>query len=160
MINSTVLLKLFSFSACLKAFVCAVLMTFAAQSASAANQEFPRDFAFGGYDVVSYFSNSGPQVGQKNISIQYANKLYAFSSRQNALKFKSDPSKYLPQYNGNCAFGMVYGAKSSVDPLVYEIVDDKLFFLINHGTHKLWKKSAAKNIKRSDRAWKKLSKNY
>jgi len=90
--------------------------------------------------------------------MRYMKKIYAFSSHENSLEFQRNPKKYLPQYNGNCAYGMVYGAESSIDPLVYEIVNDRLFFLINHGTKKRWNKRAPYYIKRGDKAWKKLVK--
>ena len=141
----------------LRAVTLGVLLMAFSHGSIASGLLFTDDYVLDGYDVVSYFSDAGPQKGNTDYGMRYDKKIYAFSNLENATKFAENPEKYLPQYDGNCAYGMVYGTESSVDPLVYNIVGDKIFFMINHGTQKRWKKRAPYYIKRSDRAWKKLS---
>ena len=124
--------------------------------ARAAKLDFPADFVLGGYDVVSYFQESGPVMGTREFTMFYDGAFYAFRNAENAEEFRVNTKQYLPAYEANCAFGMVHGMKSSVDPLIWEKVDGRLFFLINAGTRKRWKKRAPGYIEKSDRVWSKL----
>ena len=57
--------------------------------------------AIDSYDVVSYFLGS-PKQGLKNLSTSYQGVTYHFSAKENLIKFKKNPEKYLPQYGGWC----------------------------------------------------------
>ena len=84
--------------------------------------------AMEGYDVVSYFTNKGPEKGKAKFSTNYDGVKYHFTSRANLNAFKKDPSKYLPMYGGFCAFGLgKTGKKFAVDPETYKIIDNKLY---------------------------------
>ena len=63
----------------------------------------------------------------------------------------------MPAYNGYCAYGMVYGMKSKVDPLQYDVVDGRLYLQLDGGTKKRWNRRVSRNIRKSDKIWKKLT---
>ncbi len=87
--------------------------------------------AIGGYDVVAYFSNE-TQRGMEVFSAEYNGVTYHFSSRANMKAFKKKPQKYLPQFDGYCAWGMaVKGSKFPVNPEAFDIVDGKLYLFFN-----------------------------
>lgn len=109
-----------------------------------------------GYDVVSYYRDSGPLPGTPQISIDYQDKTLLFSSTDNLNDFLADPEKYMPAYNGYCAYGMVYGMTSKIDPLQYDIVDGRLYLQLDKGTKRRWNRRISRYIKKSDRAWKKI----
>ncbi|MHA1536496.1 MAG: YHS domain-containing (seleno)protein [Alphaproteobacteria bacterium] len=67
------------------------------------------------------------------------------------------PEKYTPQFGGYCAFGVVHGSKLNVDPQVWEIVDGRLYFLINAGTKSIWTRNKISYIRYGARAWKIIS---
>lgn len=113
-----------------------------------------------GYDPVSYFHQDGPKKGLSRYTLQYNGFTYLFSSSANLQKFSQRPDKYEPAYDGNCAFGMAYGKESAIDPLVWEIVNDRLFFMINHGTRDRWSKKSSKYIRKGDQYWKKYYAKY
>ena len=121
-----------------------------------ASSQSMSSLALDGYDVVSYFKNTSPVRGHPQYLVPHGEQLYMFASPENAALFEKNPDAYLPAYDGNCAYGMVHGMKSSIDPKVYEVVDNRLFLLINHGTKKRWSKKSDKYIKKSDKAWEKL----
>jgi len=102
---------------------------------------------------TTYFAKSNsPQY-----STSYNGHTYAFANASNLDTFEKNPERYVPQYNGNCAFGMAYGKKSEIDPLVYTIKDDRLFFMINASTQDRWSRKSDKYIRKSDFYWDKLS---
>lgn len=115
-----------------------------------------KELALRGYDPVSYFSPAGPKRGSQSFVVNHAGMTFAFHTRENASLFQSDPERYTPQFGGNCAFGMAFGSKSSVDPNIWKIVDGKLYLHINAGTQRAWLKKQDNYIKRAETAWKTL----
>ena len=132
-----------------------ILCTFSASNSSAKQSESP--YFIEGYDVVSYFRDSGPILGNTNFIVETEEFTYLFSSKENLIDFESSPESYIPAYNGNCAYGMVYGMESTIDPMQYDIVDGKLYLQLNGGTKNRWNRRVSRNIKKADRIWKKLS---
>lgn len=87
--------------------------------------------AIGGYDVVSYFSGEAKK-GFKSFSSTYKGVSYYFFTKENRAAFNKSPEKYLPQFDGFCAWGV--GAKSAkfpIDPESFDIVDGKLYLFFN-----------------------------
>lgn len=113
-----------------------------------------KELALRGYDPVSYFSPTGPKRGSQSFIVEHAGSKYAFHTRENAARFQASPERYTPQFGGNCAFGMAFGSKSSVDPNIWKIVGGKLYLHINAGTQRAWLKKQDNYIKRAETAWK------
>ncbi|MFT7546136.1 MAG: hypothetical protein ACI8YO_002927 [Gammaproteobacteria bacterium] len=85
--------------------------------------------AYQGYDLVSYHQFDKPLKGSKDFSFEYNTLKFRFISEENLLLFKSDPTKYLPQYGGSCAYGIALGGKHFWgNPKSYEIHNGKLYF--------------------------------
>lgn len=81
-----------------------------------------------GYDLVSYFTNKEPLEGKKKFQTTYDGAKFKFSSEENLKAFKEDPTKYVPQYGGYCAYAIAEKSKKMyIDPEVYEIRDGKLY---------------------------------
>ncbi len=110
-------------------------------------------YAIDRYDPVAYFTEGRPVRGATDLTAAYKGAKYAFSSQVNRARFIADPAKYTPQYGGYCAYGVVYGSKSNIDPEVWEIVDGRLYFLINPGTMSIWKRKKKTNISIGNKAW-------
>lgn len=110
-----------------------------------------------GYDVVTYHYANGPLKGNTAFTTQYKSHTLLFSSEETRAEFINNPEFYMPAYNGYCAYGMVYGMKSKVDPLQYDIVDGQLFLQLDRGTKRRWNRRMSRNIKKGNRAWKKLA---
>ncbi len=90
-----------------------------------------KGLAIGGYDVVSYFSNKATK-GDAKITATHGDATYQFATTANRDTFKKNPSKYLPQFDGYCAWGV--GAKSTkfpINPETFEIIDGKLYLFFN-----------------------------
>tara|TARA_R110001632_G_scaffold140060_1_gene255977 strand:+ start:82946 stop:83389 length:444 start_codon:yes stop_codon:yes gene_type:complete len=114
-----------------------------------------------GYDVVAYFNNE-PKQGTKEIAVEYDGVQFYFSSQENLNTFKANPTNYIPQYGGFCAYAMgAKGSKVSVNPETFEIREGKLYLFYNKGntnTLTLWTKEGAKELKeKADKNWKKIT---
>ena len=115
-------------------------------------------YAINGFDPVAYFTVGRPVKGRQTLTATYKGAKYAFATAENRARFLKNPAKYEPQYGGYCAFGIAYGSKSDIDPEVWEIVDGKLYLLINPGTMSIWKKKKRSYIRTADKAWKSITK--
>ena len=114
-----------------------------------------------GYDVVSYFSNKAEQ-GSKEFSTEYDGVAFYFSSKENLETFQKNPTQYLPQYGGFCAYAMgVNGSKVSINPETFEIRNGKLYLFYNRGTTNtlsLWTQEGAEQLKeKADKNWAKIT---
>lgn len=126
------------------------------------NYNTKNGFAAEGYDVVAYFNNIAIKGHKKNIAT-FDGVKYRFSNKENLTRFKKNPSKYIPQYGGFCAYAIgKNGAKVSINPKTFEIRGGKLYLFYNSwgtNTLKLWTKEGADSLqKRADKNWELLRK--
>lgn len=134
----------------------AVTLCVAATEARAEIRLNADGYAINGFDPVAYFAAGRPIRGQRHLTATYKGAKYAFATPQNRARFLKNPAKYEPQYGGYCAYGVAYGSKSDIDPEVWEIVDGKLYLLINAGTMSIWQKKKRSYIRTADKAWKSI----
>ena len=88
--------------------------------------------AIQGYDPVAYFTKNKAVKGKKDFAIYNQGATYYFSSSENKELFKSNPSKYEPEYGGWCAYAMgAKGEKVEIDPETFKIINGKLFLFYN-----------------------------
>lgn len=120
--------------------------------------------ALGGFDPVAYFPEGGgkPAKGFVKRDYKYGGVTYRFASDANRDRFIADPAKYIPAYNGWCAWAMAeLNAKVDVEPTAYEIYNGKLYVFYEHAdlnTHALWLKNPKEMISRADANWVALAK--
>jgi len=119
-------------------------------------------FAVSGYDVVAYrdlASNAiGSQqtagvAGQANITAEYNDATFAFSTKENRAKFLETPEFYAPQYDGHCAYGVSRGGKVPGNPNLWRIVDDKLYLNITTVVTGFWEEDIPGNISLAEGNW-------
>ena len=138
-------------------FLIANLLAFSAITgfaASANNYDLP---AVGGYDLVSYHKETGPVRGSGYHTTQYKGVTYLFANEENMAIFEANQEKYLPAYNGFCAYGITVGKKFNTDPTVYEIVNGKLYLNLDSDIQKNWSKDIPGNIAKADENWKSIN---
>lgn len=137
-------------------FLITVSLVFAATAGSAASLNDYDLPAVGGYDLVSYHQETGPVRGSGYHTAQYEGITYLFANKKNKATFEADPDKYLPAYNGFCAFGVSVGKKFNADPTVYKIVDGRLYLNLDKDIQKKWSKDIPGNIATADENWKSM----
>jgi YHS domain-containing protein len=113
-----------------------------------------------GYDVVSYFDND-PTKGKSSLVYNYENAKFKFSSQSNLDKFKANPTKYIPQYAGWCAYAMAAKSKKvEINPTTFEIRNGKLYLFYNkyfNNTFESWLEEMPDElVKKGNTNWSKI----
>lgn len=84
--------------------------------------------SFDGNDLVSYFEESAPKPGLEKYTYEYKDLTLMFVTQENMEKFKADPEKFIPAYNGWCAIALTQGSWIKPDFNHYKIQDGELLF--------------------------------
>jgi hypothetical protein len=66
------------------------------------NMSYFGGLALGGYDAVSYFTESKAVKGSKTYSVDWKDATWLFSSDTNRQRFVDSPEAFAPQYGGYC----------------------------------------------------------
>jgi YHS domain-containing protein len=109
--------------------------------------------ALKGHDPVAYFQAGKAEPGLATLPFEHGGVTYRFSTPANRDAFRADPARYLPQYDGYCAFGVSRGYKADVDPAAFSIVDGKLYLNYNAAVQRDWLKDTAGYIHAADSRW-------
>jgi YHS domain-containing protein len=144
-----------------------LLFALASNVVSAQVQPVDNDhLAIGGYDVVAYFTANKATKGNATHAVTHEGVNYHFDSVKNQKAFKSNPTKYLPQCNGYCAWGVAEkGTKFPINPETFAVSDGKLYLFFNgdfqgqpFNTLTEWKKDEKKYLATLNNAWEKVNK--
>ena len=120
------------------------------------------DFAVSGYDVVAYFSLEQSPVGTPQtpavpgnaaFTADHNGATFAFASQENLDTFLANPTKYAPQYDGHCAYGVSRGGKVPANPNLWRIIDDKLYLNITENVVSFWEEDISGNISLANTNW-------
>lgn len=138
--------------------VFALLATVLSLAAKAQTSEIfsPGNIAINGYDVVAFFSSSGPVKGADSLSFEWKQVTWRFSSRANLDSFRKSPERYSPVYGGYCAYGMSKGYKAPTQADTWQIISGKLYFNYNQEVRTIWNKDQNAFIKKADEHWPKI----
>lgn len=111
------------------------------------------DLALGGYDAVAYFSEGGPQRGSREFEHRWRGAAWRFASEANRARFAAEPERFAPRYGGYCAWAVSRGYTAAGDPLLWKIVDEKLYLNYNKKAQSQWEEDIPGNIARADENW-------
>ena len=109
--------------------------------------------AVGGYDTVAYFKQGKPVLGQEAFSTQYKGATWRFASKENLDAFKAQPAAYAPQYGGYCSWAIAQNYTASGDPLVWKIVDGRLYLNYDRDVQTKWEKNIPGFIASANKNW-------
>ena len=113
--------------------------------------------AIHGHDPVAYFAMSKPVKGSAALSATVDGATYWFANAENQQTFKADPTRYVPQYGGYCAYGVAQGFKPDIDPTAFRIVDNKLYLNLSPDVQARWVKDIPGYLKAANENWKTLA---
>ena len=113
----------------------------------------PDRSAIGGYDCVAYVEQGGPILGTAAHAVHHQGATWLFSSQENASAFQASPWRYIPAYNGQCAFATSLGREEVGDPTKWQVSDGRLFFNSNAVAQLLWRALPGRRAS-ADRHWK------
>jgi YHS domain-containing protein len=109
--------------------------------------------AVSGYDPVAYFTDGRPMRGSAEHRITHQGYEYRFASAEHLAAFRADPSRYLPQYGGYCAWAVSQGYTAAGNPNNWRIVDGKLYLNYNDEIQARWEQDIAGHIRRGNANW-------
>ncbi len=107
-----------------------------------------------GHDVVAYFTQGRHALGQAQIKSVYEGVTFRFASAEHKALFDKEPKKYIPQYGGFCANGIVYGIPWGGDADTWRIIDGKLYIFGGAGSRDAFLLDIPGNLKLSDQYWR------
>ncbi len=107
-----------------------------------------------GGDVVSYFTKNTYMQGNPSIKSTYENVTFYFSSAGNKALFDKEPTKYLPEFGGYCANGVVYSIPWGGDADSFEMINGKLYIFGGKGSRDAFMLNVPKNVALANKYWK------
>ncbi len=106
-----------------------------------------------GHDVVAYFTQNKHALGSAQFKSVHQGVTFRFASAEHKTLFDASPAKYLPQYGGFCANGIVYGIPWGGDADSWRMVDGKLYIFGGTGSKAGFEIDVPANIKLADKYW-------
>ena len=106
-----------------------------------------------GHDPVAYFTLGKHTLGKPDIKAVHEGATYRFASEENKAVFVREPAKYVPQYGGFCANGIVYGIAWGGDPDTWKMIDGKLYIFGGASSRKYFLMDEKKNLQFADKYW-------
>ena len=113
--------------------------------------------ALNGYDTVSYFTDSRPELGNPDITAEWNGVEWRFASQEHRDAFVANPQKYAPEYGGFCALGMAHGGDVPTNPEAWTIWKGKLYLNMINEVRTTWLYNPDKLIERADQKWQEMN---
>jgi YHS domain-containing protein len=110
-----------------------------------------------GYDPVAYFTRHQAAKGNPAIQTRFGGAIYYFVSVADKLAFSKDPSRYVPQYGGFCAYHLSKGELRESDPADFFIYKGKLYVCSAANGAKEFRSNIDENVRKADENWIPLS---
>ena len=106
-----------------------------------------------GANVVAYFTEGAHRQGVASIKSVYKGVTFRFSRPEHKALFDAAPEKYVPQYGGYCANGIVYGIPWGGDADSWVMRDGKLYIFGGTGSREAFLLDVPGNIRLADKYW-------
>ncbi len=111
-----------------------------------------------GYDAVAYFTQNKAIRGYDSIYSEVNGKRWLFFSEENRRKFMLSPEKFIPQFDGYCAYAAGNNYLYEANPQAFTIVDGKLYFNYSMEVKTMWMANRDSLILAGHKNWIELSK--
>ena len=109
--------------------------------------------ALRGFDPVGYFTENRAVKGLPNITAEHDGSVYEFANEANKAAFLANPTKYVPQFGGFCAWAASQGYKADVDPHAFAINDGKLYVNFSDFFRNKFQEDPKGNVAKAEANW-------
>lgn len=109
--------------------------------------------AIGGYDPVGYFTEGRPVAGSTAFTFSWNGATWRFASADSRARFEASPEAFAPAFGGYCAWAISQNYIAPGDPLVWRIVEGRLYLNFNQRAKMLWEADLAGAIARGHANW-------
>jgi YHS domain-containing protein len=106
-----------------------------------------------GYDPVAYFTVGKALRGNSAIKAEHEGVTYRFASEENRRAFLAAPGRYVPQYGGFCANGLVYAIPLGGEPENFKVIGGKLYLFGGSRSRLYFEMDEAANLRLADGYW-------
>ena len=107
-----------------------------------------------GADVVAYFTQGKYVQGDVKFKSEFEGVTFRFSSADHKALFDKEPKKYMPEYGGFCANGIVYGIPWGGDADTWKMIGGKLYIFGGQGSKDGFEVDEARNLQLAEKYWK------
>ena len=107
-----------------------------------------------GADVVAYFTQGKYVQGDVKFKSDFEGVTFRFSSADHKALFDKEPKKYMPEYGGFCANGIVYGIPWGGDADNWKMIGGKLYIFGGQGSKDGFEVDEARNLQLAEKYWK------
>lgn len=107
-----------------------------------------------GADVVAYFTQGKYVQGDVKFKSDFEGVTFRFSSADHKALFDKEPQKYMPEYGGFCANGIVYGIPWGGDADTWKMIGGKLYIFGGQGSKDGFEVDEARNLQLAEKYWK------
>jgi len=114
---------------------------------------FLSNVGVGGYDPVAYFTDGRAVRGSTQHRIVHQGYEYRFASAEHLAAFRANPTRYLPQYGGYCAWAVSQNYTAHGNPLNWRIVDGRLYLNYNDEIQRRWERDIPGFIRAANVNW-------
>ncbi len=108
--------------------------------------------AITGIDPVSYFSGT-PVKGSAEFAAAQDGVTFHFATAANRDAFAANPARFTPQFGGYCAWAASQGRLSVPDPMIWKIVDDRLYLNCSKDAEAKWLADVPGHIAAATKFW-------
>lgn len=122
---------------------------------NAANVEGSERLMLFGADVVAYFTQNAHVQGTPEFSSTHEQVNFHFASAEHKALFDAEPTRYLPQYGGYCANGIMFGIPWGGTASDFKVVNNKLYIFGGSTSQSAFELELDKNIALADAYWEK-----
>jgi YHS domain-containing protein len=107
-----------------------------------------------GHDVVAYWTLGRHALGSAQFKSVYEGVTFRFMSAEHKALFDKEPKKYLPEYGGYCANGIVYGIPWGGDADAWRMDNGRLFIFGGAGSKAGFELDLKANTALADKYWR------
>jgi YHS domain-containing protein len=106
-----------------------------------------------GADVTAYFTQGAYVQGKPEFVSRYEGVDFRFASAQSQALFDQSPTRYLPEYGGYCANGVMFGIPWGGDADSWKMTGGKLYLFGGQGSKEAFLLDEKANIALADKYW-------
>lgn len=112
-----------------------------------------RGLAIAGFDPVAYFTDATATLGRPDVEYAYAGAIWRFRNEGNRGAFAADPNVYMPRFGGYDPAGAARGAAVEGHPLLWLILEQRLYFFETAKTRDVFVDDPERIIAAAERKW-------
>jgi YHS domain-containing protein len=106
-----------------------------------------------GHDPVGYFTAGIAMPSRPEFRVEHEGAVYGFVNETNRRMFITNPERYVPQFGGLCANGMVYALPVDGESDAFKIIDGRLYVFASKRARQYFEMDQERNLRLAWHYW-------